>query len=72
MTKLGLGLALALFAAPLGAQESEKCGSCKRETYGTSVHWAGRVSEAARQAKEKEKLVFILHVSGYFEDAAFT
>jgi hypothetical protein len=30
------------------------------------------VGEAAREAKEKEKLVFILHVSGYFEDAAFT
>jgi hypothetical protein len=30
------------------------------------------VSDAARQAKEKEKLVFILHVSGYFEDPKFT
>ena len=72
MRKIVLGLGLLLAAAPLGAQESQKCGSCKRETYGTSVHWVGSVSEAARQAKEKEKLVFILHVSGYFEDPKFT
>ena len=68
MTKLALALALTLSAA----QEPDKCGSCKKETYGTAVHWAGSVSEAARQAKEKEKLVLILHVSGHFEDAAFT
>lgn len=67
-----VALALVLSAAPLLAQEPDQCGSCKRETYGTSVHWAASVSDAARQAKEKEKLVFILHVSGYFEDPKFT
>jgi hypothetical protein len=72
MRSFVLGMALFLAAAPLGAQESGKCGSCKRETYGTAIHWSGSVGEAAREAKEKEKLVFILHVSGYFEDAAFT
>lgn len=72
MRKIVLGFALLLAAAPARAQQSEKCGSCSRETYGTSVHWAGSVSEAARRAKEKEKLVFVLHVSGYFEDPKFT
>ena len=69
---LGMALVLAVSAAPARAQQSEKCGGCKRETFGTAVHWAGSVSEAARLAKEKEKLVFILHVSGYFEDPKFT
>ena len=29
-------------------------------------------SEAARKAKQEEKLVFVLHVSGHFEDPKFT
>ncbi len=72
MRKIVLGLALLCAAAPAAAQEPKSCGSCKRETYGTAVHWAESVGEAARQAKAEEKLVFLLHVSGLFEDAALT
>jgi len=50
---------------PVGAAES--CGD-----YGTSVHFVSTPSVAARQALKEEKLVFILHVSGLFEDPDFT
>ncbi len=65
-----LAAALAL-ALPARADEAS-CKSCGKEKYGTSIEWAGSPSEAAKIAKEKEKLVFVLHVSGYFEDAKFT
>jgi hypothetical protein len=45
---------------------------CKHEKYGTTVEWSGSPSEAAAKAKKEEKLVFVLHVSGYFEDPKFT
>jgi hypothetical protein len=32
----------------------------------------GDPTEAAKKAKEDGKLVFVLHVSGYFEDPKFT
>ena len=57
-------------AAPL--PDGESCGKCGKQTYGTSVQWSGSPSEAAAKAKAEEKLVFILHVSGHFEDPKFT
>ena len=42
-------------------------GSC-----GTSVDFVDSPKEAAALAKQEEKLVFILHVSGNFEDPRFT
>ena len=42
-------------------------GSC-----GTSVEFMDTPKEAAAEAKKQEKLVFILHVSGHFEDPRFT
>ena len=42
-------------------------GSC-----GTSVEFVDTPKEAAAEAKKTEKLVFILHVSGHFEDPRFT
>ena len=69
--------ALATLAmAPMsGAQEKVKspnCSSCGKETYGTTIKWMGTPTEAATKAKAEEKLVFVLHVSGYFEDPQFT
>ena len=67
--------ALVAFVAPAGAQETGKSSSCKgcgKETFGTSITWVGSPSEAANRAKEKEKLVFVLHVSGYFDDPKLT
>jgi hypothetical protein len=40
--------------------------------FGTSVHFEKSPSAAARKALKEEKLVVVLHVSGDFEDPAFT
>lgn len=63
---LGIGLPGAF------ADDAHACKTCGRETYGTSVAWAGSPTEAARKAKQEEKLVFVLHVSGHFENPRFT
>jgi hypothetical protein len=65
-------LALVLAASLAGASPDESCGKCGNENYGTSVEWAGSPSEAAAKARKAEKLVFVLHVSGLFEDPKFT
>jgi hypothetical protein len=55
-------------APPAPAKDKgETCGA-----FGTSVDFVDTPSEAARQAKKEEKLVFVLHVSGNFEDPRFT
>ena len=77
---LCIAVLFAAFASLLGApaasaqgwETEEKCGTCGDETYGTTVAWVGTPKEAAVQAKKEEKLVFVLHVSGNFEDPAFT
>ena len=40
--------------------------------HGTSLHFAKSPSEAAQLAKKQEKLVFVLHLSGIFEDPGCT
>jgi hypothetical protein len=45
-------------------------GSCGR--FGTQVAFVDTPSEAARQAAKEQKLVFVLHVSGLFEDPRLT
>ena len=54
-------------AEPKVTDPGASCGN-----YGTSVHFVPTPSEAARQALKEEKLVFVLHVSGNFENADFT
>jgi len=70
---LAAGLCLAL-AAPgliLAGEKIEKpqksCGS-----HGTTIDFLDTPKEAAAQAKKEGKLVFVLHVSGNFEDPRFT
>jgi hypothetical protein len=47
--------------------------SCEsRVTHGTRVEFVCTPAEAARQARDKDKLVFLLHVSGNFEDPGLT
>ena len=48
----------------------EKEGGCG--SFGTSVEFVDTPKEAATLAKKQEKLVFVLHVSGNFEDPRFT
>jgi hypothetical protein len=47
-------------------------GSSCDGNYGTSVHFLNSPSAAALGARKEEKLVFVLHVSGQFEDPQFT
>src|SRR5262249_121233 len=44
----------------------------KTETFETSVAFACNPSAAARQAREQQKLLLVLHVSGDFEESRFT
>ena len=57
----------ALLSALMIAGIARAEGSC-----GTSVEFVDTPKEAAAEAKKQEKLVFILHVSGHFEDPRFT
>lgn len=43
-----------------------------KETFGTAVAFERNMIEAARLAKQGRKLLFLLHVSGNFEEAEFT
>ena len=54
----------ALLAAPAAAEET----AC----FGTKVDFVDTPKEAATLARKQEKLVFVLHVSGNFEDPRFT
>ena len=54
---------------PPAAKEKEACSAGK---HGTAVEFLVSPQEAARWAKREEKLVFVLHVSGHFEDPQFT
>lgn len=65
-------LSLCVMASLAAAQESSTCPTCGNKTYGTAIRWAGAPSDAAAKAKAEEKLVFVLHVSGHFEDPKFT
>ena len=42
------------------------------QAYGTSVVFASSPTQAAKMAIEQEKLVFVLHVSGVFEESKYT
>jgi hypothetical protein len=48
-------------------EEKPTCGN-----HGTSVDFLDSPQAAAKQAKKEQKLVFVLHVSGNFEDPRFT
>jgi hypothetical protein len=69
---LAILLTSLLAAVPARAAADESCGKCGKQSYGTSIEWSGSPSEAAAKAKKEEKLVFVLHVSGHFEDPKFT
>jgi len=65
MRRYAMVLATAAAVAPL-AQAGEACG------YGTKVRFQDTPKEAAALARKREKLVFVLHVSGHFEDPGLT
>ncbi len=57
---------------PAAGTKPEVCTTGNCGTFGTSVQFVKTPSEAARQALKEQKLVLVLHVSGDFEDPAFT
>jgi hypothetical protein len=75
---------LALFAAAASAQTARSprkhafpvldAGAKPAEdrTLDTSVTWSRSVEEAAQKAQAEGKLVFVIHVSGDFEQPEFT
>ncbi len=64
------GKAPAPVAAKKAAAPKAESGGCGN--HGTSVQFFDTPSEAAKQAKKEQKLVFVLHVSGLFEDPKLT
>ena len=64
---LGFGRIATADEVEIPAPDEVDCGE-----YGTSVVFATSTAAAARQAVAEEKLLFILHVSGHFEDSDFT
>ena len=72
-TATGLLSALLLGSAANGQTKSLPPGNevCTGD-FGTAVHFLKAPSEAAKQALREQKLVFVLHVSGDFEDPDFT
>jgi len=57
-----------LSLTPVGAAEPrESCGD-----FGTKIDFFDTPQEAAKWAKKEQKLVFVLHVSGIFEDPGLT
>ena len=49
------------------AYAEESCGE-----FGTSLTFADSPAQAAKLALKEEKLVFVLHVSGHFEESEYT
>ena len=56
----------ALATSPAKTTTAETC------KHGTAIQFAATPSLAAARAKAEQKLVFVLHVSGHFEDPTFT
>ena len=42
------------------------------DTYGTAVHWIRTAVEAKKLAREQDKLIFVVHLSGNFSRDEFT
>ena len=67
MCRLILTVSVALLAWPVAAADQNESGC-----FGTKIEFRDTPREAAAEAKKSEKLVFVLHVSGNFEDPRFT
>jgi hypothetical protein len=50
----------------------EASEACAGQTYGTGVTFLSDPAEAGRRAGRSGKLLFVLHISGNFEEAQFT
>jgi hypothetical protein len=58
---------------PTAAVQNPASQTCPAPTWhGTAVNFVATPTEAARKARKDNKLTFLLHISGNFEDAEFT
>jgi hypothetical protein len=58
---------------PAPPQQPERPATPRaEEMYGTKVKFVNNPLTAGRKAAQDEKLLFVLHISGNFEDAGFT
>ena len=71
MTRLLFALTTAVCVAA-GGYAAEKKEKKEAGCFGTTIDFVDSPKEAAAQAKKEEKLVFVLHVSGHFEDPKLT
>jgi hypothetical protein len=69
---LGLAMLALLSTAALQASDKAKEPKASCQTFGTSVEFDKSPSEAAKHAKDEQKLVMVLHISGIFEDPGLT
>jgi hypothetical protein len=67
-----IALAPAPAALPAKAPAGERRAHHPPQNYGTQVQFLSSPEEAAEQASQEKKLLFVLHVSGNFEDSCFT
>ena len=67
MRRLLLTVCVMFLAMPVVAFGKDEAGC-----FGTKIEFRDTPREAAADAKKAEKLVFVLHVSGNFEDPRFT
>jgi hypothetical protein len=63
--------------ADLKLDEPEACGQTEQvcavdRSLNTALTWAKSPAAASEQARKEGKLVFVIHVSGNFEDPGFT
>ena len=63
---------IATTCALADVEPDRACSRPARESYGTAIEFLSQPTEAARQALHENKLLYLLHVSGNFEDAKFT
>ncbi|MEO2091372.1 MAG: hypothetical protein ABGY75_18090 [Gemmataceae bacterium] len=72
MTRFLFALTAAAALAACGVAAEKKPLPKPDTCFGTTIDFVDTPKEAAAKAKKEEKLVFVLHVSGNFEDPRFT
>ena len=65
-------MGLCLLVGGTGAVSAKDKAEVCTGDFGTSIEFLDSPQDAAKAAKKDGKLVFVLHVSGHFEDPRFT
>jgi len=73
---MAVGVLAASLAVPAFADDKKPGGKGFGDAtcgdFGTSVHFEKNPKEAAAKALKAEKLVLVIHISGYFEEPDYT